>query len=595
MKQYLRFFSALIILALLAVWSVGCSRAAKQAEKAGPQYPAPRFPSYLKAPQTVDEILPNARALVRNASGFQGSGLGVVNPGETVAMVATAEAEDLVLEAIRRALEERKVKANILYDYGLMGVSREDARAFRKLRQNYTSEEGYMEASNWMETQFAKPEVPKKWLKERRPDLYDKLFPKNRDMSPHMKEVWTKLQRDNVGTAIRAYLTKHPEVKGVFWGKGGGTGLRRALHPMETKFLGVFTADNRWEVMGQVPYYPGDIWELSEEKEIEALVYVDKMVANDPEGTNVSADITQEMAERWAKGAYQRGHLYMFPNQATGRFGYSVVDYPAFQKQWLSREPLALLNGVIAGTNGHGGFFPRWEVTFKEGYIVDVKGGGVNGELLRELLNYPRIKELTFPFHNHPGFWYMYEIAFGTHPKAFRNPYYMERGSLGPERLRSGVIHWGLGIRLWHDPTAPVESKSWLDFTAKYDMPRDHGFHTHTYFTTYKLHLRNTDKWLTLLDKGHMTSLDDPEVRALASRYGDPNSILAEDWTPEVPGINAPGQYEDYARDPWTYSKAVTDRAQNGTYAYYYPKGKPAPIDYMKVHAAKPVGSARPE
>ena len=38
-----------------------------------------------------------------------------------------------------------------------------------------------------------------------------------------------------------------------------------------------------------------------------------------------------------------------------------------------------------------------------------------------------------------------------------------------------------------------------------------------------------------------MKSLDDPEVRALASRYGDPDYLLAEDWIPEVPGINAPG------------------------------------------------------
>ena len=89
------------------------------------------------------------------------------------------------------------------------------------------------------------------------------------------------------------------------------------------------------------------------------------------------------MAERWAQGAYQRGHLYMFPNQATGRFGYSFVDYPAFQPKWLPREPIAQVNGTIAGTNGHGGFFPRWEVIFKDGFIADVKGGGAQGEALK--------------------------------------------------------------------------------------------------------------------------------------------------------------------------------------------------------------------
>ena len=36
-----------------------------------------------------------------------------------------------------------------------------------------------------------------------------------------------------------------------------------------------------------------------------------------------------------------------------------------------------------------------------------------------------------------------------------------------------------------------------------------------------------------------MTSLDHPEVRALASRYGNPDDVLAEDWIPEVPDQRA--------------------------------------------------------
>ena len=140
----------------------------------------------------------------------------------------------------------------------------------------------------------------------------------------------------------------------------------------------------------------------------------------------------------------------------------------------------------------------------------------------------PGINDLVYPFHNpeHKGYWYLYEIAFGTHPKAFRNPQGLEDGTVIPERLRAGVIHWGLGITLHHDPGVPTQSQKLLDFTKQYNMPRDHGFHTHTYFTTYKVHLRNADQWVTLLDKGRMTSLDNPEVRALASRYGNPDDLL---------------------------------------------------------------------
>jgi hypothetical protein len=267
----------------------------------------------------------------------------------------------------------------------------------------------------------------------------------------------------------------------------------------------------------------------------------------------------------------------MFPNQATGRFGYSFVEYPSFQGKWLAREPIALINGTLAGTQGHGGFYPRWEVIFKDGFIADVKGGGAQGVALKEFLNYPGINDRTYPYHTKPGFWYLYEIAVGSHPKAFRSPQeLLDTGDTLPERARSGVVHWGLGIRLWHDPDAPTESKVWADFTKKYNVPFDHGWHTHTYFTTYKVRLRNADKWVTLLDKGRMTSLDDPEVRALASRYGDPDYLLAEDWIPEVPGINVPGDYlKDYAQNPGEYSLKVLDSATKGTYKHYFPLKPP--------------------
>ena len=89
----------------------------------------------------------------------------------------------------------------------------------------------------------------------------------------------------------------------------------------------------------------------------------------------------------------------MFPNQATGRFGYSFVNYPAFQQKWLPREPIARMEGVLAGTQGHGGFFPRWEVYFKNGFISDVKGGGAQGEALKLFRTIQAGKEQTSPTH----------------------------------------------------------------------------------------------------------------------------------------------------------------------------------------------------
>jgi hypothetical protein len=549
--------------------------AAPAAAEPAVQYPEPRYPSYLKPTSSVDEIIQHVRPLVRNKTGFQGAGLGIANPGDTVTFVTSADAEDLIVEAVKRAMEERGVKVNVVPEYEMVGVSKADAMAYRNVRRSFTSEQGYMEAAAWVESNFPDPDAIKKWLKDRRPDLHDKLFPQTRELSPALRDVQQKMLLPNLGKGIQDYLRTHPEVRGIFWGKGGGTFLRRNLHPMESRFLGLFVVDNRWDAMSALGTYPGDVWQLAEDQLMEPLVHVDKVTAKDPEGTDVWADINEEQAAHWARGVYQRGHLYMFPNQATGRFGYSVVDYPAFQKEWLPREPLAIIHGTLAGTTNHTGFFPRWEVHFNDnGYVSEVKGGGTVGDALREFMQLPNINDLVYPFHNpeHKGYWYLYEIAFGTHPKAFRNPQGIDNGTVIPERLRSGVIHWGLGITLHHDPGVQTQSQKLLDFTTKYNMPRDHGFHTHTYFTTYRVHLRSADRWITLLDKGRMSSLDNAEVRALASRYGNPDELLSEDWRPEIPGINAPGNYmNDYAPDPWKSVKSVLDQVIAGTYPRFFP------------------------
>ncbi len=564
------------------------------------KYPEPRWPSYFKRSNNVEDLMPAARSLVRNTSGFQGKGMGILQEGEEVLIVPTASADPMVLEAIQRALVERKVKPHIKFSYEFTGESKDlvQKRQAANQRNRDNTKAGIYQASSWINGQFPDPEVPKKWLKERRPDLYAELFPNDTGAKAKADEdPETGLPRANprdreiVGLGIQKFLKENPKCRGVFWGGGGTTGLRRALYPMQDQYLGTFITDNVYTLQSQMTTYPGDVWQLAEEQILEPLVYADRVEITDPEGTNLWADITPDMAERWSQGAYQRGHLYMFPNQATGRFGYSFVNYPGFQQKWLPREPIALINGVLAGTQGHGGFFPRWEVTFKDGFIADVKGGGAQGAALKEFLQYPGLNDRVFPYHTKPGFWYLYEIAFGSHPKAFRHPIPLEEsGNTSPERARSGVIHWGLGIRLWHDPDAPTESKKWAEFSKQNNTPFDHGWHTHTYFTTYKVRLRNADKWVALLDKGRMTSLDHPEVRALASRYGNPDDVLAEDWIPEVPGINAPGDYlKDYAPNPGQYSIKVLEKANNGTYEHYYPK---APA--QKTTSATPPATGKP-
>ena len=258
--------ACIVAFAALMLAAAACGTRQQSAERALVAYPEPRYPSYLKPPASVEEVLPHVRPLARNKIGFQGNGLGIAQPGDTVAFILPPTAEDMIVQGVKRAMEERGVKVNLVPEYEVAGVSRDDAAAFEKARRTFTSEQGYMEATWWVETNFHDPDGVKSWLKGRRPDLYDQLFPKSRELSPHLEEVRRKFLWDNVGKGIQRYLTQHPEVRGVFWGKGGGTFLRRNLHPMEDRFLGLFMIDNRWDVMSLLGTYPGDVWQLAEDQ-----------------------------------------------------------------------------------------------------------------------------------------------------------------------------------------------------------------------------------------------------------------------------------------------------------------------------------------
>lgn len=163
------------ITALAGILSFGAWSAA-QTSGAAQQYMAPRFPSYLKPVKSVAELMPSARALVRNRTSVQGLGLGIVAEGQTIAIVTAADSEDMTMQAIKAALAERRVKALLVPDYELVGVSQQDALALRKALETGTAEKGYLEAAEWVRFGFA-TNAAEKWLRAQRPDLYAKLFP----------------------------------------------------------------------------------------------------------------------------------------------------------------------------------------------------------------------------------------------------------------------------------------------------------------------------------------------------------------------------------------------------------------------------------
>lgn len=250
----------------------------------------------------------------------------------------------------------------------------------------------------------------------------------------------------------------------------------------------------------------------------------------DPEGTDISWTYWEE---------YYDGSRYGFSSDPRNGhlFGHPVPPL-------IAKEDAA---GVVAGTTSH--FcraFPQIKVELEGGQIVKVVGGAGYGDAWRDLLE--ESKRTHYPCFPRPGLFYLWEAAIGTNPKIIR-PSHVERHSSGGfewERRRSGVIHMGFGT-LWRAPEEKWAGERGLLYGH---------LHIHLLFPTLVVAAEDGSEH-TVVRNGRLTALDDPEVRKLAARYGDPDELLREEWIPQIPGITCPGSYEEYAKDParWIYRK----------------------------------------
>src|SRR5204862_4038708 len=129
--------------------------ASRAGAAAGETYPAPRWPSYFKPPKSVDDLMDAARSFVRDQSGLQGKGMGILQPGESVLIVAANEADPMVLEAITRALGERKIKPHLKFVYEMAGETKQQAEARTSARERGRdiTKAGIYQASQWIENQ----------------------------------------------------------------------------------------------------------------------------------------------------------------------------------------------------------------------------------------------------------------------------------------------------------------------------------------------------------------------------------------------------------------------------------------------------------
>ena len=293
--------------------------------------------------------------------------------------------------------------------------------------------------------------------------------------------------------------------------------------------------------------FPWPLWDLINEKSWAPIWNEGKNARvhlTDPEGTEMS----YVLKERYFDPSHYEGHRRRFqPQYYLGhQFGWPTPPYA----DDLECE------GVVAGTINHFGRpFPHAKAHFENGKCVSVEGGGPYGEKWREVMELT--KDIQYPEYPDTGLFWLWEVAIGTHPKMARPPsaFTLSGHAAMFERLRSGIIHMGIGTGNKNI------SESWAEERG---LPWGH-LHIHLQYPTYRLETAGGEDHV-VIDNGRLTALDDLEVVELASQYGDPDQLLSEAWKPPIPGISVPGDYwGDYAPDPAAWIEANDDVIVEGS------------------------------
>jgi hypothetical protein len=516
-------------------------------------YPAPRYLQTLVHP-SPDELLNAARIVVRQPYGMPA--LGKAQRGWTVHVFLPLGQDMTTFNVIKQAWAERRVTAIPVQPWEMTGDTQQAfADKVAEAKVMLHGNEGFKETAQFDPS-------------------YTKYLPPNA-----LKDTGHPLYGINFAAfpAISKYLDEHPEVQHLFFMDGGGVSFFCQIIPKHcAKDVGNWVYLNTIDITNHGLEYPGDLWNLVEEVIARPAASVSEGTITDPQGTNVQWTMMPDQARRWAtyvKTPWTNNHLFVYPNATEA----------------------TTMQGVVAGTGNHVGFMPLMKVYLDmHGRPIKIVGGGQHGDLFRYLVESPKLNNLgdgspvclpTFP---ECGYWFLGSDGLGTNPKKVRNYETLVNGTTDLpnvwERERGGILHMSFsGVNQFPVTRENVEKAVATHGTVSqfnadptpfayayaHNIPIGHTAHLHQYFPTIRWKLRDTGEWISVVEKGRISAYDNPEVRALASKYGDPATIFSYDWIPGIPGINTPGSFADYAKDPWKWVAAEWAQMKSGTYKYF--------------------------
>jgi hypothetical protein len=211
----------------------------------------------------------------------------------------------------------------------------------------------------------------------------------------------------------------------------------------------------------------------------------------DPKGTDVQAKgyakdwggDYMNSALRWdMPGVYPR----TFPGAIVGLVppfaGEGVAIFDAYSGIGICQEPLKL--------------------TFEDNHCTHIEGG-IEASKLRSMIR------------GIPGGNFLCEIMFGLNPKIRSNAPLDQKPIPNEAERRAGNLHIGMGNRpLW----------SWVFEEMKGVKGPYRQSHLDGFLVKPSVYVNGEP----IIEGGHLTILDDPQVREVAKKYGDPEELLAE-------------------------------------------------------------------